>query len=523
MQKFSVGDGGTATGQAKDRVGLTAGTTYFAKYWNDNFFNIFNAVENAGYSLIDDDLEQMTKAMRGKYIATHTYNTSGFASQTVSDIVEGSDGLLYEVQADGTIGDDPVGSATGDWKAYKPEFIARLEKQVTHNMGSDANYTLAEDQNTFGRIIITDSGVILTAARNIIVSNDEKYILFQNDTDQILTIKTAAGTGIAVEAGAKASLLCDGTNIISGADTVSSVLTGLKNKLINGAFPVNQYADVDAAPVIMVGSDYQIDRFESNLVGVTGTIQRLAKSLINGKYVHSVKCIATSTASGQLGLVQKSEVFYNGETKSFGVMVKSNSTDARAIMYDGVSYTASTAHTGGGAYEFLSFPKTIDGSATILWAKASIVSATNTNVSITSGDYIESTLWQLEDGNTASSFEQRYNGLELELAQRYYLRLRAAHANQRFGAGIFATTTAAYIVIMPYVEMRITPTISKSGNLAVLNGGSTISVTSISAAASSGQTFGLTASIASGGTVGNGAILSSNSDTTSYLEFDAEL
>lgn len=118
MRKFSLADNGTATGQAKDRVGLTAGTTYFAKYWNDNFFNIFNTVENAGYSLIDDDLEQMTKVMKGRYVASYTYNTSAIATQTVNDVVLGSDNVLYEVQADAIIGDDPVGSATGNWEVY---------------------------------------------------------------------------------------------------------------------------------------------------------------------------------------------------------------------------------------------------------------------------------------------------------------------------------------------------------------------------------------------------------------------
>lgn len=118
MQKFSEADGGNPDGTAKDRVGLTAGTTYYAKYWNDNFFNIFNVVENAGYSLISDDLSQLVKALKGKYNATYTYNTSAVATQTVNDVVLGSDGFYYEVQADGVTGDDPVGSVTGNWKQF---------------------------------------------------------------------------------------------------------------------------------------------------------------------------------------------------------------------------------------------------------------------------------------------------------------------------------------------------------------------------------------------------------------------
>jgi len=207
MQKFSIGDGGTATGQAKDRVGLVAGTTYFAKYWNDNFFNIFNAVENAGYSLIDDDLEQLTKAMKGKYVATYTYNTSGIATQTVDDVVLGSDGKYYEAQEDSISGDDPVGSVTGDWaefifdegaKSLLAEFEVtsaavqtidfsgldigthksyRIEIDIINAVASSANISLYANGDTvstnYWRQIISVSGAGTSGIRNqdAIISN----------------------------------------------------------------------------------------------------------------------------------------------------------------------------------------------------------------------------------------------------------------------------------------------------------------------------------------------------------------
>jgi len=120
MQKFLESDGGNPDGTAKDgEIGVTAGTKYKAKVFNDNFFNIFEFVEGAGYSLIDDDLEQLTKAMKGKYVATYTYNTSSIATQTVNDIVEGSDGGFYRVLANAVNGDNPVGSTTGNWESYQ--------------------------------------------------------------------------------------------------------------------------------------------------------------------------------------------------------------------------------------------------------------------------------------------------------------------------------------------------------------------------------------------------------------------
>lgn len=117
MQKFKVADDANPDGSAKDLIiGVQSGTKYKSKVWNDNFFNMFKAVENQGYTLIDDDLTQLTKAMKGKYDALFTYNSSSAVTQSVNDVVEGSDGQFYECQSDGTIGDDPVGSVTGDWK-----------------------------------------------------------------------------------------------------------------------------------------------------------------------------------------------------------------------------------------------------------------------------------------------------------------------------------------------------------------------------------------------------------------------
>ena len=111
MQKAKVVDGANPDGTANDETIYQPGT------WNDNTFNIFKLVEAAGYTLIDDDLSQLTKAVKGPYVSTFTYNTSSIPSQTVSDVVRGSDGKYYQVQNNAVTGDDPVGSVTGNWLA----------------------------------------------------------------------------------------------------------------------------------------------------------------------------------------------------------------------------------------------------------------------------------------------------------------------------------------------------------------------------------------------------------------------
>lgn len=117
MQKYKVVNQANVDGTAKDGTinDPTSGTKITASFLNDNFFNLFSFVENAGYSLIDDDLSQLTKALKGRYVSTYTYNTSSITTQSVNDVVLGSDNKYYEVQNNNVTNDDPVGSVTGNW------------------------------------------------------------------------------------------------------------------------------------------------------------------------------------------------------------------------------------------------------------------------------------------------------------------------------------------------------------------------------------------------------------------------
>lgn len=90
----------------------------------------------------------------------------------------------------------------------------RQDLSTTHNVTSDANRTLTISENQFGRIEETDTGILLTATREIIMNNDEHTFLFVNSTAQSLTVKTSAGTGITVIAGASVELRNDTVNVI---------------------------------------------------------------------------------------------------------------------------------------------------------------------------------------------------------------------------------------------------------------------------------------------------------------------
>jgi len=85
---------------------------------------------------------------------------------------------------------------------------------VTHDFTTDADYTLTSAQNSYGRIVLADTGVVLTTGRNVITDNVEKSFIVQNDTAQTITVKTSVGSGVAIPANGARTLYNDGTNII---------------------------------------------------------------------------------------------------------------------------------------------------------------------------------------------------------------------------------------------------------------------------------------------------------------------
>lgn len=84
------------------------------------------------------------------------------------------------------------------------------------NVAGTGNYTLAGAE--LNRIAYSFTGV-LTGNRDIIVPATVQQYWVGNDTTgaYTLTVKTSAGTGVAVAQGARAILFCDGTNVLNGS------------------------------------------------------------------------------------------------------------------------------------------------------------------------------------------------------------------------------------------------------------------------------------------------------------------
>lgn len=91
---------------------------------------------------------------------------------------------------------------------------------------SSADVTLTLTNNNSGqdarnmRLVCTGTS---GGARNLNLPTEEKFYVVQNDLADTLTVKTVAGTGIAIPTGGRALLYCNGISIINGISHFSSM------------------------------------------------------------------------------------------------------------------------------------------------------------------------------------------------------------------------------------------------------------------------------------------------------------
>jgi hypothetical protein len=250
------------------------------------------------------------------------------------------------------------------------------------------------------------------------------------------------------------------------------VQEGRKNLLINGGFEISQRGTFTSAASYNDGT-YLVDRWEALRDGVNANYQHLVP--VSGESSYGFKLIATSSAAGSIRLRQRFEIpniyKWGGRTFTLSARVKSNSSNARLMMYGGsgggyVTMTSDSndSHTGGGAMETLTATFTTTGSVSSEFAAfVGIDNARSaSDPTIASGDYFEVYDFQMEEGSHASSFENRTPAEELALCQRYFESQHFPSNDQLCVANKWSGY--AYMGHMPcMVPKRSEPTVSSSG------------------------------------------------------------
>jgi hypothetical protein len=300
----------------------------------------------------------------------------------------------------------------------------------------------------------------------------------------------------------------DITSLSSLASINGGQLAGFRNRIINGAFNVQQYG----SPYFVsnAGSNqaaYSIDHWFYQITsGASGsgtststtTLQpfTLGQTAVPGEpqyfLRHQVTAVGTPSGATQAIRVQQSiegvRTFAGQQvTLSFYAKADASRTFA-AVLGQGFGTGGSPSATTGTGQTFavttawqkfsitLTVPsiagKTIGTASDVL--SVSFFLYKNDNLiyndtlgavgSFVSGQYLDLALVQLELGSVATPFEQRPYGLELALCQRYYYPIYAT-------VGIVGNTLATWrnTCVFP-VAMRTMPTLTLVGALTMQTG-----------------------------------------------------
>lgn len=239
-----------------------SGSTLTADEWNQLPSEIQNAIESLGITLSGADLHQLGKAIAGYVANGDFYTDSGAANAYVLTQIglkkaptAYTDGMRVRfIPGNMNTGASTVNVATlglkdlrdelgnalvegdlstvvavtfayntsaGHFRRTSSEPVTRTAPiTVTHNMASDADYTLTATQEQYGRIVITDTGPVLTTGRNIVCSKARRSYTVVNSAAQSLTFKTSAGSGVTIGSGNTVDAYCDGTNVINVLPTL---------------------------------------------------------------------------------------------------------------------------------------------------------------------------------------------------------------------------------------------------------------------------------------------------------------
>jgi hypothetical protein len=390
-----------------------------------------------------------------------------------------------------------------------------------------------------------------------------------------LTANTSVSTDTISEKTSATGVTIDGVLLKDNAVSASSGFTqsgtfnsasnfGFKNRIINGAMVIDQR---NAGASVTPNNSYTLDRWTvANSQTGKFTVQQNAGSVTPPtgftNYLGVTSTSAYSVSSSDFFLFSQAVEGFNASdlgwgtasasavTLSFWVRSSLTGTFGGAIENSAgnrsypFSFTISAANT----WEQKSITIAGDTSGTWLtnngvglwirfslgagstwlgtagsWSGSRFFSATGaTSVVGTNGATFYITGVQLEKGSTATSFDYRPYGTELQLCQRYYVRFPTPVASQFLSCGQSVSSTQARFPFAIPCPLRTTPSINYSG-IGINDTSVQNAVTAIASISTSANNVAFLAACASGLTAPRPVLLNSSGTASDYIDFSAEL
>jgi len=319
----------------------------------------------------------------------------------------------------------------------------------------------------------------------------------------------------------------------TGTAAITSGLTGFRNRIINGDMRIDQRnAGASQTFTAAAALAYSVDRFYGYCTGANATGARVAGTAPN-EFAYRFTGAASVTAIGfGTRLEATNTIDLAGSTATLSVQLANS-------LLTTVTWTAFYATTAD-AFGTLASPTrtqiatgtfTVTSTLTTYSAQISVSSAATTGIEIvftvgaqTSGTWTIDNV-QLEAGSTATDFERRPIGTELELCQRYYYELPSGATNAFVINAGQQTSANAFGTVYHPADMRIAPTLGVAGTTAAyytIVNSTTVACTSLPAISAMSSPRGTGITMGASASVGFASWIAA-ATSNGKLSFSAEL
>jgi hypothetical protein len=298
-----------------------------------------------------------------------------------------------------------TGEQTGTWGGTtNNSLVYAIEEPIVGRAAvafTDANVTLTpvslNTNQTFRNLYLNCTGTN-TTTRSLIVPNINKNYYIENNTNQSLLVKTAAGTGITVLSGYTCAVYIDGTNVVQAA-TYQPVMTvgtlALTNSLTT-AYGGTGLSSYTAGDTLYYSSGTTLSKLG---IGATGTVLTVAGG------VPTWSASASSFSAGTTGFTPSTATtgaitlagtlnIANGGTGSTSTTYCALATNVSGTLPVANGGTGVTSSTGSGAVVLGTAPTLTNPTVTsYIESVVAIGTVTSTStISLTSGTVQTATL-----------------------------------------------------------------------------------------------------------------------------------